>query len=51
MFLRHLVGRPRWATYPEINLEVPAPSKFPVADLERNSHLIILVQCLVEAFS
>lgn len=38
-------------TYPEVNLKVPATTKLPVADLESNGHLIILMQCLMEAFS
>lgn len=37
--------------YPEVNLQVSAPSEFPVADLERDCHLVVLVQLLVEAFA
>lgn len=38
-------------SYPEINLEVPATSKFPVANLKCHCHLVVLVQGLVKAFS
>lgn len=38
-------------SYPEIDLQVPASSKLPVANLERDRHLVVLVQRLVEAFA
>jgi hypothetical protein len=38
-------------THPEINLQVPAASKLAVADLERDRHLVVLVQGLVEALA
>jgi hypothetical protein len=37
--------------HPEINLQVPAATEFPVADLERDRHLVVLVQRLVEALA
>lgn len=37
--------------YPEINLQIPTTPKLPIANLEADSHQIILVQVLVEAFS
>lgn len=36
--------------YPEVNLQIAAASKLPIADLERDRHLVILVEVLVEAF-
>ena len=39
------------SSYPEINLQIPASSKLPVANLERDCHLVVLVQRLVEAFA
>lgn len=39
------------SAYPEINVEVPAPAKFPVADLEGHCHFVVLVQLLVEALA
>lgn len=38
-------------TYPEVNLQVSTAAKLPVADLEGNRHLVVLVQGLVEAFA
>ena len=38
-------------THPEIDLEIPTASKLSVADLECDSHLVVLVQRLVEAFT
>ena len=38
-------------THPEINLQISAAAKLPVADLERDCHLVILVEGLVEAFA
>lgn len=38
-------------SYPEVDLEVPTSSKFPIADLERDGHLVVLVQLFVEAFA
>jgi hypothetical protein len=38
-------------TDPEIDLQVSAPAKLSVADLEGDRHLVVLVQLLVEAFS
>jgi hypothetical protein len=37
--------------HPEINLQVPTASKFPIADLERHRHLVVLVERFVEAFA
>jgi hypothetical protein len=37
--------------HPEINIQVSTPSKFPVADLEGDGHLVVGVQLFVEAFS
>ena len=37
--------------YPEIDVQVSAAAKFPVADLEGHRHLVVLVQLLVEAFA
>ena len=37
-------------THPEVNVEIAASTKFPVAGLKRHSHLVISVQLLVEAF-
>lgn len=39
------------ATYVEINVEVSRATKFTVANLECDSHLVVLVQFLVETFS
>lgn len=39
------------ATYPEVNFEVACATEFSVANLERDCHLVILVQLLVEALS
>jgi len=36
---------------PEIDLQVSAAAKLPVADLERDCHLVVLVEGLVEAFA
>ena len=41
-------GRNR--THPKINLQIPRAAKLPVPDLERDRHLIVLVQDLVVAF-
>jgi len=38
-------------THPEINLQISAAAKLPVADLERDCHLVVLVEGLVEAFA
>ena len=38
------------ATHPEVNLQIPRTSKFPISDLKCDRHLIILMQNLVEAF-
>ena len=38
-------------TYPEINLEVPTTREFAVPDLERDRHLVIGMEGLVEAFA
>lgn len=37
------------STYPKINLQVSAPPKLPIANLEGHSHQVIAVQGLVEA--
>lgn len=39
------------ATYPEIDFDIAGATKFPVAHLERDGHLVILMQLLVEALS
>ena len=36
-------------TYPKVNVQTPATAKLPVSDLERNRHLVVFVQRLVEA--
>lgn len=36
--------------YPEINIQISTTTKLPVAHLEGNSHLVVLVQDFVEAF-
>ncbi len=41
----------RAGVYPKVNLQVTAAAEFPVADLERDRHLVVLVQLLVEAFA
>lgn len=38
-------------TYPKINVQIAAPTKFSVAHLKRDRHLVILVQRLVEALA
>lgn len=38
-------------TYPEVDLDVAATAKLLVANLEGNGHLVIGVECLVEAFA
>ena len=38
-------------TYPEIDIEIAAPTEFPISSLERHRHLIILVQFFVKTFS
>ena len=40
-----------FAAYPKVNLQVSASAKLPVADLEGDCHLVVLVQLLVEAFA
>lgn len=40
----------RWMGYPEVNVEIPSAAKLPVTDLEGDSHLVLLVEVLVEAF-
>lgn len=37
--------------YPEINVQIPAPAKLPIASLKRHRHLVPLVQVLVEALA
>lgn len=37
--------------YPEVNLQVAAAAEFPVANLEGDGHLVVLVQLLVEALA
>ena len=41
----------RGADDPEIDFQVARAAEFPVADLERDGHFIVLVQDLVEAFA
>ena len=38
-------------SYPEINVEIASTAKLAVANLERHSHNVILVQFLVETFA
>jgi hypothetical protein len=38
-------------THPEIHLQISAPAKLPISNLERNRHLVVLVQRFVEAFA
>lgn len=38
-------------THPKVNFQIAAAAKFPVADLEGNCHLVVLMQRLVEAFA
>jgi len=38
-------------THPEIDIQVTATTKFTVADLERDGHLVVGVERLVEAFA
>jgi hypothetical protein len=38
-------------THPEVNFEISAATKLPVADLEGDCHLVVLVEGLVEAFA
>jgi hypothetical protein len=45
----NLIARSK--TYPEVNVEVSAPSEFPIGNLERDGHLVIGMELLVEAFS
>ena len=44
-------SRPMQLAYPKVNIKIPASSKFPVADLERDRHFVVLVQHLVKAFA
>jgi hypothetical protein len=37
-------------SYPKVNIKISSISKLPVADLKTDSHDIVLVQLLVEAF-
>jgi len=37
--------------YPEVKLQIPTSTELPIADLERDSHFVILMQLLVETFS
>lgn len=37
-------------TYPEVNIEVACAAELAIANLEGNSHLVILAEVLVEAF-
>jgi hypothetical protein len=37
--------------YPEVYIQVPTPAELAVADLERDRHLVVLVQLLVEALA
>lgn len=38
-------------TYPEVNVEVSTATKLAIADLEGDSHSVVRVQLLVEAFA
>jgi len=38
-------------TYPELNIQITASPKLPVSDLERDRHLVVLVQCFVETLA
>jgi hypothetical protein len=44
-------GRDQDSSYPEINLKVSTSSKLAISNLESDSHDVVAVQCLVEAFS
>jgi hypothetical protein len=46
-----MTRRGRRESYPKVDLEVPAAAKLSVADLERHSHLVVLVELFVEAFA
>jgi hypothetical protein len=37
--------------YPKIYLQIPTPAKLAVSNLERDRHLVVLVQRFVEAFA
>ncbi len=37
--------------YPKVNLQVSTATEFPVADLESDCHLVVLVKRFVEAFA
>jgi hypothetical protein len=37
--------------YPEINIQIPAPTEFSIANLEGDGHFVVRVQLFVEAFS
>lgn len=39
------------SAHPEINLEIATAAEFPVADLEGDCHLVVLVEGFVEAFA
>jgi hypothetical protein len=39
------------ATYPEVDVEVACATELTIADLEGDSHSVILVKGLVEAFT
>ncbi|KAI6770409.1 hypothetical protein HG530_005038 [Fusarium avenaceum] len=45
------VGDTLLDTYPEVDIEVACAAEFPIADLEGDSHGVILVEGFVEAFS
>lgn len=44
------LGAAACITYPEVNIEVACAAKLAIANLEGNSHLVILAEVLVEAF-
>ena len=37
-------------THPKVNFKISTPTEFSIADLERDCHLVVLVELLMEAF-
>lgn len=37
-------------THPEVNVQVAVPAEFSITDLERDRHLVVLVELFVKAF-
>lgn len=44
-------GFREFIAYPEVNLQIAATTKLPVANLEGDCHLVVFVKLLVEAFA